>query len=203
VNQLTDNKICIVLPVIDEAENLKYLLPEIHKHFPGTQILVIDDNSIDDIELVIKQNIENGLSIEHHKRDQRHGIGSAHKYGIQYAYENGFKLVCTMDADLTHDPKEIKKMFDARHDNDIIIGSRFSAGGAMENWKLSRKILAKIGNLVTNSLFGMKLDSSSSFRLYYLGEKDFLKVFQNTPNNYDFSFLQQFFCGMQELALQT
>jgi dolichol-phosphate mannosyltransferase len=183
-----NKEICIVLPVINEADNLKYLIPEIHKLYPGSLILIVDDNSIDNTTEVIDQNIECGVLIKHLKRDHRFGIGYAHKCGIKYATENGYKLLCTMDADLTHDPKEIKKLLEAVNNADVIIGSRFSEGGAMENWKMSRKMLAKLGNIATNSLFKMNLDSSSSFRLYRIGEIDFLKALTPAPNSYDFFF---------------
>lgn len=183
-----DSSICILLPVINEADNLRYLLPEIHTLFPRALVLVVDDNSVDKTSEVIDQNVELGMTIKHLKRDHRFGIGSAHKLGIQFATENGFEVLCTMDADLTHDPREIKKLLAASRNSEITVGSRFAPGGVMENWKFSRRILAKIGNLMTNFLFKMQLDSSSSFRIYMLGNRDFLRILRVTPDGYDFFF---------------
>ena len=178
---------CILLPVINEADNLRFLLPEIHHLFPGATVLVIDDNSSDNTSEVIQQNIQCGMNIKHLKRNHRFGIGSAHKIGIKFATENNYQILCTMDADLTHDPKEIQKLLAVSTNSEITIGSRFSLGGAMVNWKMSRKILAKTGNLMTNFLFNMKLDSSSSFRIYRLGP-DFLRILKIAPDGYDFFF---------------
>ena len=187
--------LCILLPVINEADNLRFILPEIKRLFPHSQILIIDDNSIDETHEVIAREISLGMKIEHIKNAQRIGIGAAHKFALGFARKNQFRFLCTMDADLTHDPSEIHKLGLDSGLSDITIGSRFAEGGKMENWSLSRKILARVGHEVTRKAFMMELDMSSSFRLYRNLERIDLGLLAKLPDGYDFFFTSTLVLG--------
>jgi dolichol-phosphate mannosyltransferase len=189
------NDLCILLPVINEADNLRFLLPEIFRLFPGAQVLIVDDNSTDETAEVILRERMLGMKIEHLKNPTRLGIGAAHKSALRFAAQNGFRYLCTMDADLTHDPSEIDKLFLSDDSVDIAIGSRFAEGGKMENWSLSRKILARVGHIVTQKAFSMELDMSSSFRLYRRLDSVDFNLLEKIPNGYDYFFTSTIIFG--------
>ena len=101
------NKTVIIIPVINELENLKKIIYRIFSISPKVYVLIIDDNSDDGTDKWIKS-LKN-KKLYYIKRNGKLGIGDAHTTGILWAYKNGFSKVVTMDGDLSHNPSLIKK----------------------------------------------------------------------------------------------
>ena len=161
----------IIIPTLNENENINYLFQSIVKNFK-IPILFIDDNSNDGTREKILSLSKKSKLIKYIFRNKRYGIGSAHKEGIYWAYKNKFNLCFTMDADRTHNPFEIKKMLNIlkKKNADIIITSRFLKKSSLEDWPTLRKIITKIRYYLVKIILNTNLDSSGGFRCYNISK---------------------------------
>lgn len=161
-------KILILIPILNEKDNILMLLEKIKNLNIETSILYIDDNSLDgsrDILNKLKDEKQNIYLIE---RNRRLGIGSAHKEGIKWAYVNNYDFLITIDGDGTHDPVFIKEIIIKLEKFDIVNTSRFLEKNTLKNWSIYRIFLTKLRYILTNFFLGSNLDSSSGFRGYNL-----------------------------------
>ena len=177
----------IIIPTLNENDNINYLFNLIIKKFK-IPILFIDDNSKDGTqEKILKLSKKNKL-IKYIFRKKRYGIGSAHKEGIRWAYKNKFKLCFTMDADRTHNPLEIKKMLKLLKKNnaDVIITSRFIKKSSLNDWPILRKVITKIRYHLVKIILNTNLDSSGGYRCYNIGKIKKRDIFLAENNGYFF-----------------
>lgn len=157
-------KVLISIATYKEAQNLKDLIHEIRLYEKKTDILIINDNSNDNTDKIIKEiNDENLFFLE---RPKKLGLGTAHKLSIFYAIKFHYDFLLTMDADFSHDPKHIPELLKHAKKNTFVIGSRFCQGGKSD-YKGLRKIVSKLGNLVANNLLNIGLkEITTYFRVY-------------------------------------
>ena len=102
-----DKRILVFTATYNEIENIRELINGIQKYLPNTSILIIDDNSPDKTQVVIKELKKKNESLFLIERERKLGLDSAHKTAFSYAIENNFDYLLTMDADLSHDPKDL------------------------------------------------------------------------------------------------
>ncbi len=165
----------IIIPTINEQENLVYLLPLIFSSHPYATVLIVDDGSTDGTAKYANSLKSANQSIEVIERNGRFGIGSAHVEGLRYAINKNFKLCLTMDADLTHDPKYIQEILEVFESSDlvsVVIASRFLEEGGTSSWTFLRRAMTTLGHLLTHYLLGMKWDVSSGYRGYKVDRID-------------------------------
>ena len=156
----------IFIPTYNEISNIDDLLIKIRKLYPDIDILVVDDNSTDGTVEFLK-NISD-KKIKHTIREKKYGIGSAHKHGVNYAYDNNYDLLITMDADGTHEPENIKNFLNLIEKYDIINTNRFLKKNSLSDWPLTRKIFTYTRFYLNKFLLNVDLDSSGAFRCYNL-----------------------------------
>jgi dolichol-phosphate mannosyltransferase len=156
----------IFIPTYNEINNIDGLLDKIRNLYPEIDILVIDDNSSDGTVEFLK-NISDE-KIKYKIREKKYGIGSAHKDGINYAYENNYNVLITMDADGTHEPENIRIFLSLIEKYDIINTNRFLKKDSLSDWPLSRKIFTYTRFYLNKYLLNVNLDSSGAFRCYNL-----------------------------------
>lgn len=126
------SKTLIFSATYNEKDNIKELIYQINLFKENLDILIIDDNSPDqtgEILVKLKSTYNNLISIH---RDQKLGLDTAHKFAYQYAIDNGYTKLITMDADLSHDPKEIPLLINLLDKHEFVIGSRYMEGGKCE-----------------------------------------------------------------------
>ena len=182
-------QVLIIIPTINERENLVYLLPMIFSSLANATVLIVDDCSTDGTVEYAESMINPTRKIEIIKRDERLGIGSAHVTGLIFAIENQFKFCITMDADLTHDPKYLPEMISLLENEEsisVVIGSRFIEAGGISSWNFSRKVMTNLGHALTYSLLGMKWDVSSGLRGYKTNEIDSKMLKWLEKSSYEF-----------------
>jgi dolichol-phosphate mannosyltransferase len=181
-------KILIFIPTLNEAGTISELLMLINKLHPTLDILVVDDNSNDGTLHELQQLKSRELPIKIVVRASKMGIGSAHLFAINYAFDNNYNLIITMDGDGAHDPKSIKNLLSFAQNNDLVIGSRYLQKNSLIEWNVFRKSLTHMIHLVTWKFLGLNYDNSSAFRCYNLirlTKQSFAKI---NSSGYDFFF---------------
>lgn len=179
-------KSCVIIPTLNEENNILKLYNKILKTKTNLDILFIDDNSSDNTRLVIQKLSKKNKKIKFIFRNKKKGIGSAHKDAIKYAYKKKYNLIITMDADGTHDPKYFKQMIKKAYTNDYVITSRFKKKDLIKDWPIERKIITYLRHFFVKSFLGLSHDASGAYRCF-LTKKIPLNLFFKSKNN-DYAF---------------
>ena len=159
-------RVVIVIPTYNEAENIGLIVPAIHEVDPAADILVVDDNSPDGTGKIVEGMAAADPRVHLLSRRGKEGLGRAYVAGFGWCLEHGYDVIVQMDCDFSHQPRYLPSLLAALQDADVVIGSRYVKGGETESWPLKRKILSMGGNLYARTILGMKvIDLSGSFRL--------------------------------------
>ena len=179
------SKVLVFTPTFNEAENIKMLIDQIKEVSQNLDILVVDDSSTDLTTKILEQESSKDLSIQVISRSLKSGVGSAHMLAIKEAYKSGYDYLITMDADLSHDPKEISRFLHALNNANYVVGTR-SRGGKTE-LKGIRLVLSKGANLLCRYLLPTGLSEyTNGYRAY---DRSAINVLiQNPPKGSDYSF---------------
>jgi dolichol-phosphate mannosyltransferase len=159
-------KTLLFIPTYNERENAPRLCEQLLALSLPIDILFIDDGSPDGTGVVLDEIAATNSSVKVAHRDGKQGIGSAHQFGIKYAYENGYELVLSMDADFTHRPEDIVRLWELRDQAEVVVGSRYSKRDSLPGWNLLRRCLTKAGHALTVLLLRMPYDATGALRLY-------------------------------------
>lgn len=150
------SKTVILLPTYNERENVDVIIPEIFAAHPDLHILVIDDNSPDGTGEVVRRLMEKYPNLRLLSRAGKEGLGVAYKHGMSETLRDaGVERVITMDADGSHPVEYLKDILKASETNDLVIGSRYTKGGGIENWEPWRYAMSRYGNLYARTLTGL------------------------------------------------
>ncbi len=159
-------RVLIVLPTYNEAENIGWLIGSLFKTGPDFNILVVDDSSPDGTAARARQaDCEGRVKVV--ERPRKMGLGSAQRAGMAEGVDKGYDRVVVMDADGSHAPQSVPQLVGATEEADVAIGSRYVAGGKVENWAWHRMLLSKGANTMARLVLGRNIrDWTSSFRCY-------------------------------------
>ncbi len=161
------SKTCVVLATYNEAQNLSGLLPLIFLSVPDAYIIVVDDNSPDGTPDLLAGMRNTNDRIIPLVRSGKLGYGSAVLAGMKRALEMEADYIVTLDADFSHNPKDIPRLLDALASVDVAIGSRYTQGVRVLNWQISRLLLSLFANRYLQVILGMPVeDLTSGFRAY-------------------------------------
>jgi dolichol-phosphate mannosyltransferase len=133
----------------------------------GVHVLVVDDNSPDGTGEIADQlaNELDYVSVLH--RERKEGLGPAYLAGFRRALANGAELVLEMDCDFSHDPNDVPRLLAAARDADLVLGSRYVAGGAVRNWGVVRRFVSAGGSWYARVLLGTRIrDLTGGFKCY-------------------------------------
>jgi dolichol-phosphate mannosyltransferase len=176
-NLENNHQIGILLATYCEAPNIERLINEIQKIKLDTQILVIDDSSPDKTAEIVRALQEKYSNIILFIRPEKSGLGTAITDGFRIFLSLKYvpKFIVTMDADYSHNPKDIPLLVSHMlKEYGLVIGSRYCKGGRIEGWPIMRRIISRTANILARSLAGLKLnDCTSGFRCY---STEFLKA---------------------------
>lgn len=195
------NNTLIFIPTYNESENIEKIFSEIKSLSLPVDVLFLDDNSPDGTGDIIDKIISNHKNVFAIHRKGKLGIGSAHKDGIKWAYDNSYDVLITMDCDFTHSPEYILDFIKYSSNYDIVIGSRYLEKDSLKTWNLFRKSLTHLGHFLTTTFLEMPFDSSGAFRLYNLsripkGVFDLIK-----SNSYSFFFESLFVLNINKYTI--
>jgi len=198
LNELYKKKILVFAATYNEAGNISELINSIFNHNNNVHILFIDDNSPDNTSNIIEEFKKKFNRINLIIRKEKLGLDTAHKEAYNYAIEKNFDYLITMDADLSHDPKEINNFINNLNDYPFVIGSRYIEGGKCEMTGL-RLFLSYFGNKFIKFILKSKCSEfTTSYRGFNLKK---LKNFNlNIVENVGYSF---FMCVVFELEREN
>jgi dolichol-phosphate mannosyltransferase len=160
----------IIIPTYNEIENIESIIRAVlslHKPF---HILVVDDNSPDGTAkkvIQLQEEFHDRLFLENRKK--KAGLGTAYVHGFKWALQRDYEYVFEMDADFSHNPNDLEKLYDACHlgQKDVAIGSRYVTGVNVVNWPLSRVLLSYFASVYVRMITGMKIhDATAGFMCY-------------------------------------
>jgi dolichol-phosphate mannosyltransferase len=143
---VTPRTALVIVPTLNERENLPIVAAALMQ-FPGVSLLVVDDESPDgtgEVADALAREYSGRIDVMH-RRGQR-GLGRAYIDGIASALQRPFDIICQMDCDLSHDPRQLPSLLAATEHADLVIGSRYIPGGGVVNWPTRRRILSRFAN---------------------------------------------------------
>jgi len=157
----------VVIPTYNEIDNIERMIQAIFNVLPEISILVVDDNSPDGTAKKIKELQTVHSNIHLIERAGKMGLGTAYCEGFQYALNKGFDYIFEMDADFSHDPKELPNFLESIKEYDLVLGSRYIKGVNVVNWPLQRLLLSYFANLYTQVITGLPVkDATGGFKCF-------------------------------------
>ena len=160
-------KALVIIPTYNEKDNIEKIVLKTLKQDDIIEILVVDDGSPDGTGNIVKSIQENNPKVHLLERKKKMGLGSAYVAGFKYAIKNQFDYIIEMDADFSHNPKEIPNMLKEIQNNDLIIGSRYIVGINVINWSLKRLLLSYFASIYVRVIRGMKVnDPTGGFKCF-------------------------------------
>lgn len=157
----------IIIPTYKEKENITKLLPQIFALPLELEVIIVDDNSPDGTGEAVKKLQKIFPHLHLIARSGKMGLGSAYIEGFKKALSIGAEYVMEMDADFSHDPKDIPKLIQAAQTVDLSIGSRKVAGGKIIGWNWWRHFMSNGAMWFSRLILGLKAkDVTAGFRCY-------------------------------------
>jgi dolichol-phosphate mannosyltransferase len=155
----------VCLPTYNERENLERMVRALGEQ--GVSVLVIDDNSPDGTGELADRLAQELDHVEVLHRERKEGLGPAYLAGFRRALAEGAELVLEMDCDFSHAPADVRRLIDAAGEADLVLGSRYVAGGSVRNWRLVRRAVSAGGSLYARVLLGAPVrDLTGGFKCY-------------------------------------
>jgi dolichol-phosphate mannosyltransferase len=160
----------VIIPTYNEKSNIARLLRLIYGAVPGIHVLVVDDASPDGTGELIEQlqaaDYQGQLFLL--KRSGKLGLGTAYIAGFKWALEQGYELVFEMDADFSHNPKYLPQFIEAVANCDVVLGSRYVAGGGVTNWRFLRKLISIGGSIYSRIILSLPFhDLTGGFKCFH------------------------------------
>jgi dolichol-phosphate mannosyltransferase len=160
----------IVIPTYNEAMNVPILIPRLFKYIKDISILVVDDGSPDGTAEICRNLSKDYPNLFVETRAKKSGLGGAYRHGFNWGLERGYEEFIEIDADMSHRVRDLAEMLKTKEKDPeigLVIGSRWTRGGATINWSWQRQLLSRTANLYVRIMLGMGVsDSTAGFRIY-------------------------------------
>lgn len=159
----------VIIPTYNEKENIENIINAVIDLPEPIDILIIDDGSPDGTaEIVKKMQIQLPERLFLVEREGKLGLGTAYIRGFKWAIEHQYEYICEMDADFSHNPKDLPRLIQAVRDGaDLAIGSRYVNGVAVVNWPMGRILMSYYASAYVRFITGMKIkDTTAGFKCY-------------------------------------
>jgi len=160
----------VVIPTYNEIENIEAIIRTTFKVASGVDILIVDDNSPDKTaEMVVSLQKEFPKNLFLEKRKGKEGLGTAYIHGFKWALDREYKYVFEMDADFSHNPSDLIKLYNSCYINgsDLAIGSRYKSGVNVVNWPMNRVLLSYFASKYVQIITRMNInDATAGFICY-------------------------------------
>ncbi len=185
----------VIIPTYNEIENIEAIIAAVINLDAGFHILIIEDNSPDGTANLVKSlfpKYPGQLFIE--ERRGKLGLGTAYIHGFKWALKKGYTHIFEMDADFSHNPKDLVRLYEATLQGaDVAVGSRYVKTGAVENWPANRILLSKGASLYTRIITWMPIqDPTAGFVCYKREVLETINLDQITFLGYAFQIEMKF-----------
>ena len=164
------NDCIVIIPTYNEIENIESIIRSVLSQHKPFHILIVDDNSPDqtaDKVRLLQTEFEGRLFLENRK--MKSGLGTAYVHGFRWALAKNYDFVFEMDADFSHNPNDLEKLYNACHfgNADLAVGSRYVTGVNVVNWPLNRVLMSYFASVYVRIITGMKIhDATAGFICY-------------------------------------
>jgi len=157
----------VILPTYNERETLPAAVAGVREHLPGAHLLIVDDGSPDGTGAIADAIASRSAEISVHHRDGKLGLGTAYVHGFRHALEHGYRYAIEMDADGSHRPEDLVRLFAAaKAGAGLTIGARWVPGGEIIGWPWYRRCISRTGTRVAQVALRSRLhDLTSGFRV--------------------------------------
>jgi dolichol-phosphate mannosyltransferase len=160
----------IIIPTYNEKENIEKIILKVFSLDVDFDILIVDDGSPDGTANIVKK-IQKSYPQKLHivERTGKLGLGTAYIFGFKWALKNNYNYIFEMDADFSHDPDDLIRLYKACHEEkgDVAIGSRYIKGVNIVNWPMSRLLMSFFASKYVKIITGMPIhDSTAGFKCY-------------------------------------
>ena len=158
-------RVVVVIPTYNEAENLPLLVPRVLEQDPRISILVVDDGSPDGTGKLADELAASTGRLHVLHRAQKQGLGAAYRAGMRRALDLGADVVVQMDADFSHPPETLPELLREIESHDVVLGSRYLDGITVVNWPIERILISYFGNWYARKVTGLRIsDTTGGFR---------------------------------------
>lgn len=189
-------KTLVIMPTYNEAETLADTIAKLFEFNPEVDLLVVDDNSPDGTAEIALGMSSRFPKLSLLSRESKGGLGPAYLAGFDWALDRGYELIVEMDADGSHQGKDLVALLVAARDADLVLGSRWISGGAVVNWPLGRQLISRIGNRYASVMLGTKIrDMTSGFRVYRAALLRELDLSEVSSQGYSFQVEMAYLCS--------
>jgi dolichol-phosphate mannosyltransferase len=165
------SKKLVIIPTFNEVENIASIIDAVLQLEESFDVLIVDDNSTDGTrKLVIDQQINYPNRVHLLERERKMGLGTAYIAGFKFGLKKGYDYLFEMDADFSHDPKDLPRLLKACevYGADLTVGSRYVKGGSILNWSIDRHILSRMASIYVRLLTWMPIsDPTAGFICYH------------------------------------
>ncbi len=160
----------VIIPTYNEIENIEAIVKAVFSQSGNIHVLVVDDNSPDLTALKVKElqnEFPNKLFLEN--RNEKSGLGTAYIHGFKWCLKKSYNYIFEMDADFSHNPKDLIRLYNACHVNgaDIAIGSRYVTGVNVVNWPMNRVLMSYLASKYVRLITGMKIHDTTAGYVCY------------------------------------
>ena len=168
---MTTSDSIVIIPTYNEKENIEKIIRAINALDKQFHILVIDDGSPDGTASIVKRLMQNEFDgrLFILERPGKLGLGTAYILGFKWALQHDYEYIFEMDADFSHDPADLPRLYSACHDDgyDLAIGSRYVSGVNVVNWPMGRVLMSYFASKYVRFVTGFKVhDTTAGFKCY-------------------------------------
>jgi dolichol-phosphate mannosyltransferase len=160
----------VIIPTYNEKENIEQIIRKVFSLPKAFHVLIIDDGSPDGTANIVKdlqQEFQQKLFLVERKGKQ--GLGTAYITGFKWCIEHKYDFIFEMDADFSHNPDDLVRLYEACHDKggDVAIGSRYVSGVNVVNWPMGRVLMSYFASIYVRSMLGVRIaDTTAGFKCY-------------------------------------
>jgi dolichol-phosphate mannosyltransferase len=163
----TSGSLLVVMPTYNEAATVRKVVERVRAAVPAADVLIVDDSSPDGTGEIADSLAKLDSHVHTLHRARKEGLGKAYVAGFRWGLERDFDTLVEMDADGSHQPEELPNLLAALRDADVVLGSRYVAGGRVVDWPWRRELLSRGGNTYSRIALGVPLrDTTGGYRAY-------------------------------------
>jgi dolichol-phosphate mannosyltransferase len=182
-----EDQALVIIPTYNEKENIHSIVELVLSQAPNLDVLVVDDNSPDGTAGIVNEMAQAKPRVHLLSRPGKQGLGTAYIAGFRWGLARGYAYLIEMDADFSHDPREIPNMLKAIQQADLVLGSRYINGVRVVNWPLSRLFLSKGASYYVRIITGLPVhDPTGGFKCFRRRVLEAIELDEVRSNGYAF-----------------